>query len=138
MGDRHTDDTRDDDRAGAPGDRAGEPADRVGEPGDPRADVSGVIVTVTRSGGFAGLTRQWRAEPPAASTERWIAMIDRCPWDAAQSAPGPGADRLAWSIHACTPVADRSADLAETALTGPWRDLVDEVRSAASAREPSN
>ncbi|MDY0909084.1 protealysin inhibitor emfourin [Microbacterium sp. CFBP9034] len=114
-----------------------------------------IEVAVTRTGGFAGLTRQWRAEPPPAEAPQWITLIAQCPWDAASpdpvedqgSADGPegplgpepgrGADRFVWWIHArCGEADEREAELPDDAVVGAWRELVDAVREwnkAASA-----
>lgn len=101
-----------------------------------------------RTGGFAGLRREWRAEPPAEDAPRWIVLIDECPWDG-QDAPTPtptptptqaptsrhtpsrGADRFVWSIHAASGGAARRARVTDGDLQGPWRELVDEVRRFA-------
>lgn len=99
-------------------------------------------VAVKRTGGFAGLTKQWRAEPPADEASVWIALIAQCPWDAPESLaegaaqgdsrdgrPPQGADRFTWRIEArCGEKDEREAELADTALVGAWRELVDAVR----------
>ncbi|HWV47933.1 MAG TPA: hypothetical protein VN035_00630, partial [Microbacterium sp.] len=46
--------------------------------------------------------------------------------------PGPSpraADRYVWIIRARTPEQRLETELPEPALTGPWRELVDAVRS---------
>lgn len=91
-----------------------------------------VVVAVVRSGGIAGIRRQWRVEPEPAETSEWIAMIDNCPWDADADADA-GADRFVWLIRARTPSERRERELPDSALDGPWRDLVDAVRAAAPA-----
>jgi hypothetical protein len=91
-----------------------------------------VVVVVVRSGGIAGMRRQWRAEPPASESPRWIALIDECPWDA-EVANDRGADRFVWRITASGDGAQREAEVPDSHLDGPWRVLVDEVRGAASA-----
>lgn len=87
-------------------------------------------VTVSRTGGLAGLGREWRAEPPAEDAPRWIVLIDDCPWDLAKDGAraGRGADRFVWSIRAALDGEARQAKVAEGDLLGPWRELVDEVR----------
>jgi hypothetical protein len=83
-------------------------------------------VTVTRSGGIAGLTRRWEVvvdDQPDPQT--WLVLIDRLPWsEAVPVAPQP--DRYVYRIR-CEP---REAVLAEQQLTGPWQELVDRVRHA--------
>jgi len=52
-----------------------------------------VEVDVARSGGIAGITRRWSAQPAEDEASEWISLIDRCPWDEAgapESDPGPG------------------------------------------------
>lgn len=95
----------------------------------PKTDAH-VVIAVVRSGGIAGIRRQWRVEAEAPDAEDWIALIDRCPWDD-EDEPAPGADRFIWSIRARTPVERRERELPDSALEGPWRALVDAVREAA-------
>lgn len=104
--------------------RGREPKDEQREP---------LEVTVSRTGGFAGMRREWRAEPPAEDAPRWIVLIDDCPWDLAHDGAhaGRGADRFVWSIRAARGGKARQASVAEGDLLGPWRELVDEVRRFA-------
>ncbi|WP_345801977.1 protealysin inhibitor emfourin [Microbacterium sp. AZCO] len=88
-----------------------------------------LVVAVTRTGGFAGLTKQWRAEPREDEASVWISLISRCPWDDPAERDMRGADRFQWNIRAqCGDEDDREAELADSAVTGPWRELVDAVR----------
>ncbi|KAA9111690.1 hypothetical protein F6B43_06065 [Microbacterium rhizomatis] len=88
---------------------------------------------MTRSGGFAGLRREWSAAPPADQESQWIALIQSCPWEAATREPTPrGADRFVWRIHARCGPDEHAAELADDDVSGPWRDLVDVVRGTAS------
>lgn len=89
-----------------------------------------VVIVIVRTGGVAGIRRQWQVEPPQEEAPRWVALIEQCPWDA----PGEeqrGADRYIWSIRAHTPADRRERDVPDRELAGPWRDLVDAVRDAA-------
>lgn len=95
-----------------------------------------IVVEVIRTGGLAGLRREWRAAPPPDATRRWVILIERCPWDAADAADPKGADRFQWFIRARAGAERREAELADRALTGPWRELVDEVRRAAASEPP--
>jgi hypothetical protein len=110
-----------------------------------------VEVAVTRTGGFAGLTKRWLAEPAAAEASVWIDLIAQCPWDApatgadsdaapgaeagaapgaeAGAVPSPGADRFVWWIRArCGEQEEREAELPDDEIVGAWRALVDAVR----------
>ena len=94
-----------------------------------------VTVTVTRSGGIAGLRRTWRAEPASGEAPQWIALIDECPWEAVDAMvprAGRGADRYVWRVDARLGGAERVAALADPDVRGPWRELIDAVRAAAS------
>lgn len=97
---------------------------------DPDQQAVAVRVRVVRTGGFAGLRREWTAEPPPEEAPHWLGLIDECPWSAVRDGREPtGADRFVWRIS--VRVSDepaRSAQLGDDDLTGPWHDLVDEVR----------
>ncbi len=100
------------------------------EPGNTSA--SAVVVIVIRTGGITGIPRRWRAIPAPDEEERWISLVERCPWDAPDR-DEPGADRFRWRIEARTPAGRRERELPETQLDGPWRTLVDAVREADPA-----
>ena len=106
---------------------------------DAGASDGQVTVLVTRTGGFAGLRREWRAQPTEGDVPQWIALIRSCPWDDVGSAapashtPPRGADRFVWSIRAQCGPDERAAELTDDDVSGPWRDLVDRVRDAARA-----
>lgn len=62
------------------------------DPDAPRADpphatapTPAVEVDVARTGGIAGITRRWSAQPPESEASEWISLIDRCPWSEAPS-----------------------------------------------------
>ena len=96
-----------------------------------------MIVTVQRTGGFAGLTRSWQVDVEAEpDTVSWLVLIDGLPWASTpSSADGVQPDRFVWVIVVeAQPV--REAALPEQQLTGPWRELVDRVRTAGSATAP--
>jgi hypothetical protein len=103
-------------------------------------------VTVTRSGGFAGLARRWQVfverEP---DEESWILLLRQLPWDDVPDEPAEP-DRYQYRIN-CEPrktaeddrlqtlqrqeavIAEpREVVIPEQRLTGPWRELVDRVR----------
>lgn len=118
---------------------AGESAAEAGEPA--------VEIDVARTGGFAGITRRWTAQPPQDEASDWISLIDRCPWDrvagAGDSDDAEGApnaprmpDRFVWWIRASWTGADpREAEVPDDELTGAWRELVDAVRESGRAVE---
>lgn len=87
-------------------------------------------VSVTRSGGFAGLSRTWAVtvdEQPDA--DAWNNLLDQLPWnERATTAPQP--DRYVYEIRCSR----RRVTLPEQQLTGPWRELVDRVRQAESGQ----
>ncbi|WJS91852.1 protealysin inhibitor emfourin [Microbacterium testaceum] len=90
-------------------------------------------VLVVRSGGLAGLSKQWRAEPDRDRLPRWQQLVESCPWDAAPPASA-GADRYQWRIEVHRgDTAVHQARLGDQQVEGPWRTLVDEVRRAAPA-----
>ncbi|WP_396600193.1 protealysin inhibitor emfourin [Frigoribacterium sp. R86507] len=91
-------------------------------------------VTVSRSGGFAGLTRSWSVDVDSEpDTESWLVLIDQVPWSQAPaSAQAVQPDRFVWVITAETRPT-RKAKLPEQQVTGPWRELVDRVRSTSEA-----
>ncbi|WP_426003241.1 protealysin inhibitor emfourin [Paenarthrobacter sp. NyZ202] len=81
-------------------------------------------ITVQRSGGIAAMTRVWIVEAVSAQDkERWLPMVEACPWDEAshRSPAGNQPDRFMYSIRA----GQRRATLPEREVTGPWQELVD-------------
>ena len=94
-------------------------------------------ITVERSGGIAALTRVWTVQAVTSSDKsRWQPIVEACPWDAVadprQAADGQP-DRFTYSIRA----GQHRATLPETAVTGPWRVLVESTRAAAEESRPS-
>ncbi|SFN75401.1 protealysin inhibitor emfourin [Mycetocola miduiensis] len=103
-------------------------------------------VTVTRSGGFAGLARRWQVSVESEPDEEsWILLLRKLPWnEIAQEPPQP--DRYLYRINyeprnnatAASPDRNRITEpviaeprevvIPEQRLTGPWRELVDRVR----------
>lgn len=85
-----------------------------------------MIVTVIRSGGFAGLSRVWtvRVEEQA-DEEQWRELIDRLPWDRT-SAASDEPDRYVYRVR-CAP---HETVIPERRLDGPWRELVEKVKVA--------
>lgn len=91
-----------------------------------------VVVDVVRTGGIGGIRRTWRAESVGDDSARWIALIDRCAWDAPIE-QAPGADRYMWTVRARVPGRECARELPDSSLSGAWRELVDAVRAAGSA-----
>lgn len=116
--DAGTTDPSHDDESGAP-----KPPDAPGSE-DNEHDIA---VTVIRSGGFAGLTRTWVAEPPPTRARFWVMLISECPWDEEPSDANE-VDRFVWQIDAVTGAEHRTAELPERDVRGPWRELIDAVR----------
>jgi len=83
-----------------------------------------VTITVVRSGGFAGLRREWRVEGDA---ETWWPLVEACPWRAVPR-DRDSRDRFVYSITARADRRRRRAELPEAALTGPWKALVERVQ----------
>ncbi|GAA2098668.1 protealysin inhibitor emfourin [Actinomadura alba] len=81
-------------------------------------------VTVVRSGGFAGIER--RGEADTATDPVLGELVDRVDLGALRP-PAPGADRFMYEID----VGGRTAVVDEAQLSGPLRQLVDRVLSAA-------
>lgn len=84
------------------------------------------VITVVRSGGFAGLRREWSVEVSVPQdAEHWRPIVEACPWDDADGDTVP--DGFVYDFR----VADHQAVVAEHQLEGPWRHLADEVRRLA-------
>ncbi|MBC7723543.1 MAG: hypothetical protein H7146_02185 [Burkholderiaceae bacterium] len=84
-------------------------------------------IQVVRSGGIAGLKREWNVDVDAQEDcDDWHRLIDELPWNPpVASAPQP--DRYVYRIT----MSRRLITLREGDLTGPWRQLVDRVRRVA-------
>lgn len=91
------------------------------------------VISVTRTGGLAGLRREWSVEVSVpVEAEGWRSLIDACPWEvtATRTDPDPVRDGFTWSMRA----AQHEAVLPERMVEGPWQTLVEAVQHAA----PSN
>lgn len=98
------------------------------EPARQRADVS---ILVVRSGGFAGLTQQWRVEARD-DAEEWLELVRACPWGAV-GRDAASRDRFVWRIEAHLPRTVRTASVPDARLVGPWRVLVDRVQEVGTS-----
>jgi hypothetical protein len=83
-------------------------------------------ITVVRTGGIAGIAREWSAAGPA---DEWLPLVDACPWRAVPK-DHVSRDRFVYRITVSAPRTRRKAELPEAALTGPWRTLVERVQGA--------
>lgn len=87
-----------------------------------------ILVRVTRSGGFAGLTREWTAEATD-SRDPLVELVEACPWRRPITPDPHSRDRFTWRIEVRGDLR-RTATLPDAALDGPWRDLVRCVQDA--------
>lgn len=90
-------------------------------------------VIVSRTGGFVGRRSTWEIDVDSQPDEsRWRDLIEQVPWsDPPPASSGP--DRFVYEIS-CEP---HEATVPEQQLQGPWRDLVELVRSrAGNAPDP--
>ncbi|MHA7261683.1 protealysin inhibitor emfourin [Arthrobacter sp. TMN-37] len=85
-------------------------------------------IEISRSGGFAGLTRTWTLEvSPDEAEERWLPL-------AHQAAAAPGADpsgrerdqRDRYVYHIV--IGYQEVTLPESRLDEPWKELIDRAR----------
>lgn len=85
-------------------------------------------ITVTRSGGFAGITRRAQVDiadrPDAAE---WHTLIRRLRLDALPPPPADAPDRFVYTVQ----IGDTTARFGEAQMTGPLRELVDRVLSTS-------
>ncbi|WP_191412365.1 protealysin inhibitor emfourin [Salinibacterium sp. ZJ70] len=103
-----------------------EAADRAPDSGAPDSTAPAVVIRVIRTGGIAGVRRGWRVE--TRDVEAWEPIVSACPWDRVEDAAAEP-DRFVWLIEVRAPEPSRRAVLPEREVYGPWRELVDRVRS---------
>ncbi|WRH25896.1 hypothetical protein GC088_12960 [Arthrobacter sp. JZ12] len=85
-------------------------------------------IVVSRSGGFAGLTRTWSAEiSTSEAEERWLPLLEHAPQEGSEDVQR---DRFVYHFA----VGYREVTVTESAVQGPWKELLDRVRDAASER----
>ena len=94
-----------------------------------------LLITVVRSGGFAGRRQEWQAEVAEPERDEWMPLIQACPWGHTPTDP-TSRDRYLWRIEARGPRLRRSATVPDAHLDGPWRTLVDRVRAGTAPATP--
>lgn len=94
-------------------------------------------ITVSRSGGFAGLTRRAQVDVDAAPDAAWWhetaagAVPLPAPADTTGIAPSPVRDAFTWTIQ----VGEERAVLPDSAVRGPLREIAE--RTLAEGGPPS-
>jgi len=96
----------------------------------PTRSRAGVSILVVRSGGFAGISQQWRVEADDDADE-WLELVRACPWGAV-GRDAASRDRFVWRIEAHLPRTVRKASVPDAHLVGPWRALVERVQEAGA------
>jgi hypothetical protein len=88
-------------------------------------------ITVVRSGGVAGIRRTWSVEVARQpDPSAWERLVDDVPWDA-PPVEDRAPDRFVYVITVVeVEVELHEVRLGESALDGPWRELVERVRDA--------
>lgn len=85
-------------------------------------------ISVTRTGGIAGLSRTWTITvDDQPDKDDWMSLIANLPWNDRQRAT-PQPDRYVYLIRCSR----RRIALPEQRLQGPWRELVERVRDRAT------
>ena len=82
-------------------------------------------IEVSRSGGFAGLTRTWSVEVSSTEAEeRWLPLLE-----GADNSGVEDAERDRYVYHIA--IGYREVTVAESAVEGPWKELVEWVKNAS-------
>lgn len=90
-------------------------------------------ITVTRSGGFGGLTLEWTLKvSDRPDEEQWRELLDRLPWDRLDAAAAEP-DRFVYRVRC----ANREATIPERQFTGAWRELLDRIRESDGSQDSS-
>ncbi|WP_213814086.1 protealysin inhibitor emfourin [Glaciihabitans sp. dw_435] len=85
-------------------------------------------ITVTRTGGIAGLSRTWVVTVDDGSDrDSWDELYRSVPWDERPRTP-PQPDRYVYRIQ----WSHRRAVVPEQSLTGAWLEIVNRVREASA------
>ncbi len=85
-------------------------------------------IEISRSGGFAGMTRTWSLEvSPAEAEERWLPLADQVAGNAAEERPlREQAERDRYVYHIV--IGYQEVTLPESRLDEPWKELIDRAR----------
>lgn len=83
-------------------------------------------VSVVRTGGFAGLRREWRVTSASRPEVDWRPLVEACEWDAPVRSQ-QARDGFMWRIQASGPSCDCAATVAEPGVTAEWRELINAV-----------
>ncbi|OUM41825.1 protealysin inhibitor emfourin [Arthrobacter sedimenti] len=88
-------------------------------------------IEITRSGGFAGLTRTWSIEVSRTEAEeRWLPLAEaEAGGTDAESGPGLQRDRFTYRIA----IGYTEVHLSESRLDDPWRELIERARATDAA-----
>lgn len=83
-------------------------------------------VVVSRSGGVAGIRVTWEVRvDDQPNPDYWAQFLEQLPWDSVETSE-PQPDRYMYRIR----FAPHEVVLGEKQVSGPWRELVDRVRTA--------
>ena len=86
-------------------------------------------IEVSRSGGFAGLTRTWSVEVSSTEAEeRWLPLLEKV--GSSSGIEDPQRDRYVYHIA----IGYREVTVTESAVEGPWKELVEWVKTASSSQ----
>ncbi|MBG6054015.1 hypothetical protein IWX81_000405 [Salinibacterium sp. CAN_S4] len=86
-----------------------------------------LTITVARTGGFAGLTRTWSLSVALEKSDELLDLVKACPWRSIRP-DTVSRDRFVYLITVRAPRTRRTATVPESALTGPWKTLVERVQ----------
>ena len=89
-------------------------------------------IEISRSGGFAGMTRTWSLEvSPAEAEERWLPLADRAaeaPQEEESRRDRDQRDRYVYHIV----IGYQEVTLPESRLDEPWKELIERARRGST------
>lgn len=89
-----------------------------------------LTVRVVRSGGFAGISREWTTQCGPDEEDDLRRLVEACPWHRTPAPDTLSRDRFVWRIEVRGALR-RTATVPDAALDGPWRALVQRVQELA-------